>query len=145
MAKHHYLKIVTDACCHKPNNIIGIGKSAGGYFFVDENNVVISEHACYFGDMTPPQAEYSTLIKALDKASGVCRGSIEVWMDSEFIVKQMNGIYGIKADNMKPLFDEVKKLTGRFQSVKFYHHSRETELGKKADKLAEAEYRKHQK
>lgn len=147
MAKYKKMKIICDACCHKPDSHlgnVGIGKSAGGIIFLDEFDNLISEFGIYLGDMTPPQAEYNTLIKALDKAGGFCRGEIEVWLDSEFIVKQLNGNYGIKSENMKPLFDEVKKLENRFDSVKYYHHSRNSVLAKKADSLAEREYRKHQ-
>lgn len=147
MAKYKKIKIACDACCHKPNahlGLVGKGESAGGIIFMDENDVVISEFGVYLGDMTPPQAEYSTLIKALDKAAGYCRGEVEVWMDSELVVKQMNGDYGIKSENMKPLFHEVKKLEERFEKVCYFHHGRDTALGKKADKLAEIEYKKHQ-
>ncbi len=111
---------------------------------MDENGIVVSELGFYFGDMTPPQAEYNTLIKALDKAAAICRDEIEVWMDSELVIKQMNGDYGIKSDNMKPLYDEVKKISGRFKEVKFFHHPRGTKLAKRADQLAEQEYKKNQ-
>jgi ribonuclease HI len=85
------------------------------------------------------------LIFALDKAAGLCRDNVEVWMDSELVIKQMNGEYGIKSDNMKPLFDEVKKLEGRFNSkIQYFHHGRNTILAKQADKIARLEYSKHQ-
>jgi len=147
MAKYNFVKIVCDACCHKPNahlGNVGKGKSAGGAVLLDDVGNIISEHGFYFGEMTPPQAEYTALIKALDKASAICRGDLEVWMDSEFVVKQMNGDYGIKSENMKPLFAEVKKLENRFDTIKYFHHGRETVLAKKADQLAEREYKKYQ-
>lgn len=147
MAKYKKLKIVCDACCHKPNahlGNVGKGKSAGGIIFLDEIDQSVSEFGIYLGEMTPPQAEYTTLIRALDKAAGICRGEVEVWLDSEFVVKQLNGDYGIKSENMKPLYDEVKKLEGRFRLVSYYHHGRNTSLAKKADSLAEREYKKHQ-
>lgn len=147
MAKYKKLKIVCDACCHKPNSHlgnIGKGKSAGGIVFLDDLDQLISEFGIYLGELTPPQAEYTILIKAMDKASGICREGLEVWIDSEFIVKQLNGDYGIKSENMKPLHDEVKKLERRFKTVDYYHHGRNTVLAKRADNLAEREYKKHQ-
>ena len=147
MAKYKKIKIVCDACCHKPNanlGLVGKGKSAGGIIFLDELGSSVSEFGVYLGEKTPPQAEYTTIIRALDKAAGICRGDIEVWTDSEFIVKQMNGDYGIKSENMKPLYDEVKKLEKRFNDVKYFHHGRETKLAKRADQLAEQEYKKNQ-
>ena len=147
MAKYNFVKIACDACCHKPNahlGNVGKGKSAGGAVLLDNANNIISEHGFYFGEMTPPQAEYNALIKTLDKVAGICRDNVEVWMDSEFVIKQMNGEYGIKSDNMKPLFDEVKRLEKRFASIKYFHHGRETILAKRADQLAEREYKKYQ-
>jgi ribonuclease HI len=147
MARYKKLKIVCDACCHKPNahlGKIGKGKSAGGCFFMDENDTEIERHGFYFGELTPPQAEYNALIKAMDKACGLCREEIEVWMDSELVIKQLNGDYGIKSENMKPLYDNVKKLESRFKNISYYHHDRNTQLAKIADKIAEDEYKKHQ-
>jgi ribonuclease HI len=147
MPKYKKIKIACDACCHKPNahlGNVGKGKSAGGAVFVDDSGNMVSEHGTYLGEMTPPQAEYSTLIYAMDKAAEICRGDIEVWMDSEFVIRQMNGDYGIRSANMKPLYDHVKQLEGRFTSVKYFHHSRTTTLAKKADQLAEQEYKRHQ-
>jgi len=142
------LKIVTDSCCkiasaHLPGRS-SKGYAACGVLFLDEENQVISEHSQYLGEMTVPQAEYRGLIFALDKASGVCRGELEVWMDSEFVVRQLNGDYGIKSDNMKPLFHEVKALEHRFsKGVRYFHHPREAELAVRADQLANKELKKY--
>lgn len=111
--------------------------------FIDENDTVLKEFGIYLGDMTPPQAEYNTIIAALDEAASICRGEIEVWTDSELIVKQMSGEYGIKSPNMKPLYDEAKKLHGRFSRVRYFHHSVPAMLAKRADQLAEIEFKKH--
>lgn len=148
MAKYLRLKVICDACCHASQahirNRAGKGKSAGGVIFLDVFDNVVSEFSMYLGEITPPQAEYSTLIKALDKASAVCRGSIEVWLDSEFVVRQLNGDYGIKSENMKPLYHEVKKLEDRFNEVKYFHHRSGANLAKRADRLAEQGYKRHQ-
>jgi ribonuclease HI len=146
MAKYKSLKIICDACCHKPNahlGNVGKGNSACGVIFVYED-LVVDRFGAYLGYLTPPQAEYSGLIKALDKAAGICRGEIEVWMDSELVIRQMNGDYGIKSENMKPLYDEVKRLENRFTKVNYYHHRRNAVSAKEADKLAEQEYLKCQ-
>lgn len=148
MAKYKTLKIICDACCHVPQahirNRSGKGKSAIGIIFINGIGITVSEFGAYLGEMTPPQAEYTAVIKALDRASGICRGEIEVWLDSEFVVKQLNGDYGIKSENMKPLYHEVKKLEDRFSNVKYFHHGSGTTLAKRADGLAEKEYKKYQ-
>ncbi len=147
MAKYKKLKIICDATCRIPNahlpGRVSKGKSACGILFFDENDNLIQELSFYLGELTPPQAEYNGLIKALDSASGLCREDIEVWLDSEFVVKQLSGDYGIKSGNMKPLYDQVKTLERRFiKGVNYYHHPRITKLAKQADRLANMEINK---
>lgn len=148
MARYKKIKIITDACCKIENahlkGRIGKGKSACGMIILDEEENIILEKSKYLGELTVPQAEYNGLIFALDLASGYCRNDIEVWMDSELVIKQMNGDYGIKSENMKPLYDEVKKLEGRFSGFKkYFHHKRNAKWAKYVDALAEAEYNKN--
>ena len=142
-------KIITDACCHKPNAHIkgssGKGKSACGVVIIDEYE---NEHefSKYLGEMTPPEAEFNGLIFALDKAVGILKRDrdIEVYMDSELVINWINGKYRLKKDHIKPLLDEAKKNANRFRSVEYFQQSRSTPLGIRVDNLAEAEYKKYQ-
>ncbi len=140
-------KIISDACCHKPNAHIkgssGKGKSACGALIIDEYGNE-NEFSKYLGEMTPPQAEFHGLIFALDKAAGITRGDVDVYMDSELVINWMNGKYRLKKDHIKPLFDEAKKNANRFNSVEYFQQSRTTTLGIRVDQLAEAEYKKFQ-
>lgn len=83
------------------------------------------------GITTNNVAEYSAIIFALKKAkqllgSGVCRTSaVEVRSDSELVVKQMNGMYKVKDEDIKPLFIEVWNLKQDFREVVFIHVPRE--------------------
>lgn len=86
--------------------------------------------------MTVPEAEYRGLLFALDMACGISRNDLEVWLDSELVVRHLTGEYRLKASNLKPLFDEVRKLEDRFQSVKYLHHGREHPLAQAADHIA---------
>lgn len=139
-------KIITDACCHKPNSHIrgsfGKGKSACGILIINEYGNEF-QFAKYLGEMTPPEAEFRGLIIALDKAAAITRAEVEVFMDSELVINWMLGKYRLKKDHIKPLFDEAKKMANRFKSVEYFYHSRETELGIRADLLAEEEFRKY--
>jgi len=144
MARYQKLKIVCDATCHIAEAHLSgrakKGKSACGILFLDEYGNIVEELSFYLGELTPPQAEYSGLIKALDEAAAFCRGKIEVWLDSEFVVRQLNGDYGIKSENMKPLYDQVKILEKRFLGGVFYfHHPRTATYAKQAHKLANKE------
>lgn len=138
-------KIITDACCHKPNSNIkgscGSGKAACGVLIIDEFGNE-NEFSKYLGETTPPQAEFRGLIFALDKATEISRGEIEVFMDSELVINWMNGLYRLRKEYIKPLFDEAKKNASRFKSVEYLYHSGNTTLGIRVDALAEAEYKK---
>ncbi len=145
------LVIVTDACCiienaHKQNRA-GKGKAACGVIYLSEEKELsekVGETGKYLGEMTVPEAEYNGLILALDNASNHCRNSIEVWLDSELIVKHMTGAYRLKAENLKPLFDKVKSLETRYKSVEYFHHNRSNSLAQEADELAHKYLRKVQ-
>jgi ribonuclease HI len=91
-----------------------------------------------------PEAEFEGLIFALDKASEVLKRNqaVEVWMDSELVVKWMNKEYKLHQPHIN---DQATSLSQRFASIKCYHHSRESEFAKRADRIADTEYKKHQK
>jgi ribonuclease HI len=139
-------KIIVDACCHVEKAHIkgrtGRGKAACGVLVIDEKGNEY-EFSKYLGEMTAPEAEFRGLIFALDQAVAVVRWDVEVWMDSELVIKWMTGEYRMKKEHIRPLFDEVKKYEQRFKNVEFFHHNRESNLAKRADNLAEKEYKRN--
>jgi ribonuclease HI len=145
---HKFLKIVTDASCHIPIAHMtcrsGKGHAYGGIIFLDADGSTVEEDSVALGELTVPQAEYRSLIHALDKASTICCGEIDVWLDSELVVRQLNGDYAVSSENMKPLYHEVKNLELRFAHVRYFHHRRSAILAKRADELAERERKKHE-
>lgn len=146
MPKYQKIKIVCDATCRMPDNrgtgySYTKGKSACGLVVVDDQGAVVEQRAKYLGELTVPQAEYEGLIFALDCAVEFCRHDIDVWMDSELVIKQMNGDYCIRSEAVKRLFDEVKRREQRFLgTVKYFHHERGSFWARAADALANAEY-----
>ena len=99
----------------------------------------------YLGEKTPPQAEFEGLVFALDKASEVLNRNknIDVWMDSELVIKWMNKVYRLKQDHIKPIYDDANKKAQRFTEVKYFHHPRTSEYAIRADRLADNEYKKN--
>lgn len=140
-------KIIVDACCHIPNSHIqgrtGKGKAACGVLVIDHAGQEF-EFSKYLGEMTVPEAEFRGLIFALDQTVSITRFDIEVWMDSELVINWMTGKYRMKKEHIRHLFDEAKNNAQRFNSVEYYHHSRSTQLGVRADNLADLEYKKNQ-
>ncbi len=125
---------------------IGVGESACGVLIIDDSGQE-HEFSTYLGHKTVPQAEFEGLIFALDKASEVLRRNqkVEVWMDSDLVVKWMNKVFRLRQEHIKPLFDRANELAQRFAAVEYYHHSRDCNLAKRADSLASAKYEEHHK
>jgi len=88
----------------------------------------------YLGRASNNVAEYQALLHALRwaLAQGVAR--VEVFSDSELVVKQINGAYRVKHPDMVPLHREAKGLLGRFQQARLTHVRRER--NRHADSLA---------
>ncbi len=97
------------------------------------------EYGEYLGETTNNQAEYRALIFALKKAkqllgSKKAEGAeLEVRMDSELVVRQLNGEYKIKEPDLQLLFVEAWNLRLDFKNVEFKHIFREA--NKRADRL----------
>ena len=111
------------------------GKSGGGYVIKDMSGNILNEGSKYLGNrLTNNQAEYKALICGLDKCAGVCRGEVHVLSDSELLVNHLTGVYRIRNEKLKKLFEEVKKKENYFDKVEYSHIKREE--NKYADRLA---------
>lgn len=90
----------------------------------------------YIEIATNNQAEYRAVLEALKWIEENIKSdfSADFILDSELVVKQLNGEYKIKNEGLKPLFNEIKsliiKLGGR---INFRHVKREE--NKEADRL----------
>ena len=109
------------------------GPAGIGVVILDEKGSVIGQHKKYIGDATNNVAEYKALILALEQAHALEASELIVRMDSELIVRQMQGRYKIKEPTLKLLAADVLKLKNKFASITFTHVPREQ--NKLADKL----------
>jgi ribonuclease HI len=115
------------------------GPAAIGLILTDEKGRVIKEYAEKIGRATNNEAEYESLIFALQKAKLLFGGKksktmeIEIRTDSEFVVKQMNGRYKVLDRKIEQLFLKTWNLKIDFGEVKFIHVPREKNW--EADKL----------
>lgn len=88
----------------------------------------------FLGTKTNNQAEYEAMIIALEALIEHKAQTATIRADSELMVKQMNGIYRVKNDNVIPLFKRATELRKNFTSLTFEHVRRE--FNKNADQLA---------
>lgn len=97
------------------------GLAAWGVAVLGENGDCVEGHAGVLGHATNNVAEYHGLIQALRLASERGAERVEILADSELIVRQIEGRYRCKNANLKPLYEEAKRLISRFALFKITH------------------------
>jgi ribonuclease HI len=91
------------------------------------------EDAGKLGRATNNVAEYTSLIKALERAADLGARRLHIRSDSELLVRQMNGVYKVKNPDLKELYEEARNLVADFDAVTLEHVKREA--NKRADEL----------
>lgn len=81
-------------------------------------------------------AEYQALLLGLKAAQRLQLQRLLVRMDSELIVKQLNGAYRVTNAGLQPLYAQVKQAARAFAAIAFEHVPREQ--NREADRLASA-------
>jgi len=104
-------------------------------FIISIDGKVSKEQAQFIGKSTNNEAEYKALIAGLDEVLRLGADEVEIYSDSELMVKQLNGQYRIKASNILPLANEVRSRMGRFEKASISHLSREHPMIIRADAL----------
>jgi ribonuclease HI len=110
------------------------GPASYGVVIRDGQGEVVAKLKKYIGRMTNNVAEYYGLIAALDYAQSHSIRALRVESDSELMVKQMQGQYKVKSDDLRPLFERAKKMSQGFESFRIDHVYREQ--NREADALA---------
>jgi ribonuclease HI len=110
------------------------GPASYGVVVRDGQGVLVTKLKKYIGRMTNNVAEYYALIAALDYAESHGIRVLRVQSDSELMVKQMQGQYKVKSEDLRPLFERAKKMSLGFESFRIDHVYREQ--NREADALA---------
>lgn len=108
------------------------GPAGIGYVLTPEGADPI-EHEEYIGEATNNQAEYRALLAGLTRAQAQGADEVDCYLDSELVVRQVNGQYRVKNADLKQLVEQVKKVSDTFSRVSFQHVPRAQNA--KADKL----------
>ena len=112
------------------------GPAAVAVKIVDENGCVLKRVSKVLGKRTNNEAEYAALIIALSVAGDFTKGHVHCFLDSELVVKQLDGKYRVRNSRLKDLWLRVRSLQKRFQEVTFSHISREDKNIREVDKQA---------
>jgi ribonuclease HI len=108
------------------------GPAAYAYVIARDGQPPIEE-AGYIGHATNNVAEYTALVKALERAAELHGERLVIRSDSELLVKQMTGVYRVKNPQLAELYQQAKQLCTRFASVTIQHVRREA--NSRADEL----------
>jgi phosphoribosylglycinamide formyltransferase-1 len=109
------------------------GPAASGFILTDPNGAQLEAKAFFIGRNTNNVAEYTGIVKALEAAIKYGAKRLIVFSDSELLVKQINGEYKVKSEQIRPLFQQAVELLGRFENWKVQFVGREN--NKEADRL----------
>src|SRR5207245_8040554 len=90
-------------------------------FVITKDGRLLSEEARRMGTATNNVAEYSALVRALERAAKLDGERLLIKSDSELLVKQMNGVYRVKDPRLKILYDQASRLREQFSSVSIVH------------------------
>lgn len=123
------------ACSGNPGNS-GIGVVIDIVDQGDDDQEIRETHTIseYIGIATNNIAEYTALIRGIEKARSLEIASIKIFLDSELLERQINGIYKVKNENLIELWKRAMNLLEGFDDYRVVHVRREK--NKKADMLA---------
>ena len=108
------------------------GKAAIGVVIYDKNNKKIKELSRYIGIATNNVAEYTALVFGVTALKELQCTEVEIFMDSELIVKQLKGMYKVKHRDMRSLYSKV--ING-LKGIKYTITHVKREKNKVADSL----------
>jgi ribonuclease HI len=123
------VKLYTDGACRGNPGIGGAGA-----VLIDSKGNTLATCRKFLGICTNNEAEYQALILGLEEALKNHYRRLQIYMDSELLVKQINGAYQVKSPQLKTLMQEVKRLLSFLDEYVVEHIRRN--LNSVADQLA---------
>ena len=97
------------------------GPAGAGAVIISPAGHIMAKLGKFLGESTNNVAEYTGLILGLKRAKAMGIKELDVFSDSELLVRQLAGDYAVKADHLKPLHDEAQALLKAFPEVHVAH------------------------
>ncbi|MBW8004627.1 MAG: ribonuclease HI family protein [candidate division NC10 bacterium] len=110
------------------------GPAGIGVVLWDEAGSIREEHLAYIGKATNNVAEYEALLFGLRKAKELGYAAVNVFSDSELLVRQIRGEYRVKNPRLRQFYDQVQNLLRSFDAFEIDHVRRG--MNTRADLLA---------
>ena len=111
------------------------GPAACGMLVLGERGEVLAEFKDCLGPTTNNVAEYCGVLGALKLAHKVGAKEVDAYLDSEVVMRQLTGVYRVREEHLRKLYDEVKKEEKKFLKVTYNHLPRTHPRIKQVDKL----------
>lgn len=127
--KHARLRVHSDGAARG-----NPGPAGAGAVLSTPEGAVVERLGKFLGTQTNNVAEYTALLLGLKRAKALGAREVEVFADSELMIRQLEGRYQVKAPGLKPLFDEAKALLRGFTRVTLQHVPREQ--NREADEMS---------
>jgi ribonuclease HI len=112
------------------------GEAACAAIVYDDSGNELLRRAKRLGRATNNQAEYEGVILALELAGQLGAKNLEIRLDSELVVRQLEGTYKVKNEGLKPYYKRACEMVEAFRLVSV-NHIRRAE-NKLADRLVNA-------
>lgn len=110
------------------------GEAGIGLAVYDESKKPLRQFGYYLGKLTNNMAEYMAAIFVLTTLLDLGIRTAAIYSDSELLIRQLNGEYRVKNENLLPLYLEIKFFLRSFRKINFCYIVREK--NKIADRLA---------
>jgi ribonuclease HI/probable phosphoglycerate mutase len=101
------------------------GPAAIGVVVRDQDGEVVADAAEPIGPATNNIAEYRALLRGIELAAEWGATELQLFGDSELVVKQIRGEYRVKDAGLKPLHAEARQALSAFSAWSFDHVRRE--------------------
>lgn len=110
------------------------GQAGAGAVLLTDDGRELATCSVYLGTCTNNVAEYKALLIGLDEVLRQGCAEVAVSLDSELIVRQIQGRYKVKNETLLPLFQQVQARLGRMKTWSIAHVPRAQNA--RADQLA---------
>ena len=110
------------------------GPSGAGAVILDKKGDIVHELAVPLGITTNNVAEYRGLIEALKYCQTKSFAPVEVFADSQLMIRQLQGVYKVKQPHLQVLHREAQGLLRALGCSGLHHVPREE--NSEADRLA---------
>jgi len=105
------------------------GKGYGSYEVTSNGEVLRHQREEYGNNVTNNEAEYRTLIEALEWLQGylgedIAQATVIINGDSQLVINQVTGKWKIKAEQLRPFAERIRELLKPYRTWSLTWHAR---------------------